>query len=224
MLKKLFFLVFIIATPSFATIGVGVQFVNDFWKSNEIINLPVQLNDGNTASLVREAMTNPSGIGAFLVIGISKYELQVDAEYVTRKYETVLTRPSGSGQITDKVSAVNARIGLCGTIKYKMLNIPGFTLFTGAGLGMQLQTPIVNAEYVRDVVQGVNQNFQVKSSDLLKKSNISGFHLLVQSRVKPPAAPIGLQVTVRGLILPNTKFERPSLVPSAMIGLGYFPL
>lgn len=214
----------LVAMRAFGAVGIGAQFISDFWKVNELQQMSVTLNDGGTAALAREAMSNPSGMGLFLVAGISKYELQVDAEYVSKKYQANLIRATNSGPITDKVTATSSRLGISGTLKYKLVSVPGVTVFTGVGVGMQLQTPIVNADFVRDVVQNKDQEFKLNSKDILKKSNISGFHLMMQGRIKPPAVPIGMQVTLRGLVIPNAKFERPSFVPNLMVGLGYFPI
>lgn len=216
-------LIVLVAIPSFASIGIGVNYISDFWKADEVKNLSITLRDGNTATLTREAMANPSGLGIFLVFGISKFEAQVDAEYVSRKYQANLLRVTSSGPQTDHITALNSRIGLSGTMKYQMFGIPGVSVFAGVGAGMQLQAPVINAEFVTDVVTNQNEEFNLKASEVLKKSNISGFHIFVQGRIKPPAVPLGLQVTLRGLIMPDSKFERPSIVPNLMIGIGYFP-
>ncbi len=221
-MRKLLFVIVVaaLASQAFATVGIGVNYISDFWKFDGKTNQAVTLNDGNVAYLTRNAMSNPSGVGLFVVMGVSKYEVQVDAEYTKKTYNVELNRGSYG---TDSPQLTSSRIGLSGTFKYKFFSIPAVQLYGGVGAGIQLETPVVGPDMVKDLVANANQQLDVKPSDVLSKSNKIGFHVMAQVRVKPPAVPLGLMVTLRGLILPSTTFEKPAFVPSLMVGLGFFP-
>ena len=213
----------VLAAPAFAALGIGVNYVGDYWKADGLQDKPVTLDDGTTSTLVRQSLANPSGLGVFLVAGMGKYEFQADLEYVSKKYSVALTRQtSGSGTV-DKLDVQSSRVGLSGTLKYKVISIPAVAIFAGAGAGIQLQSPVVGPDMVKDLVKSASEELDVSASDILKNSNKIGFHVLAQARIKPPTVPIGLQVTLRGLILPSSTFEKPSFMTNLMVGVGFFP-
>ncbi|MDK9699892.1 MAG: hypothetical protein OEM52_07105 [bacterium] len=211
------------AAPAFAAVGIGINYVGDYWKADELVNKQVQLDDGTTSTLVRNSLANPSGMGLFVVAGMGKYEFQADLEYVSKKYAVQLTRQTSGVGTVDDIDVQSSRIGLSGTLKYKMFSVPGVALFAGAGAGIQIQSPVVGPDLIKDMVKSASEELTVSASDLMKNSNKIGFHVLVQARVKPPAVPFGLQATLRGLILPSSTFEKPSFVPNLMVGVGFFP-
>ena len=184
------------------------------------LNKPVTLSDNSYVTLQRSGMSNPSGLGAFVVIGMSSYEMQIDAAYTKKDYTVQVQRPGG---VIDSPSLSSARVGLTASLKYKLLSVPGVAVFAGAGAGVQLESPIAGVDLIKDEISNSSEAFKPSASDILKKSNTVGFDVLAQVRIKPPTVPLGLMVAVKGLILPSSSFEKPSFVPSVEVGLGFFP-
>jgi hypothetical protein len=222
-MKKLLLVIIavMLTSQAFATVGIGVNYVSDYWKFNSETNQAVTLKDNSVAHLTRDAMSNPSGLGVFVVMGVSKYEIEIDGEYTMKKYNVSLNRGGSYG--TDSPQLTSSRIGLTGSLKYKFFSIPAVQLYGGVGAGIQLQTPVVGPDLVKDLVADASKQLDVKPADILNKSNKIGFHVMAQVRVKPPAVPLGLMVTMKGIILPSTTFEKPAFVPSLLVGLGFFP-
>ncbi len=205
---------------SFATVGIGVNYVGDYWKFNELSGKTFKLSDNNDATLIRDGMSNPSGIGMFVVMGVSDYELQFDAEYAIKKYKVAVL----TGGKTDSPELTAGRVGLSATLKKKVFSIPAVAVFAGLGAGVQVTPPVAGQDLVKDLLKNSSDKFEVKASDILSKSNKIGIHVMVQARIKPPAVPFGLQVGFKGMVLPSSTFDKPGFVPSVTVGLGYFPL
>ena len=210
-----------IASQAFATVGIGVNYVSDYWKFDSKTNQAITLKDNSVVHLTRDAMSNPSGLGVFVVMGVSKYEIQIDGEYTMKKYNVQLNRGGTYG--SDSPQLTSSRIGLTGTFKYKFFSVPAVQLYGGVGAGIQLETPVVGPEMIKDMVADASKQLDVKPADILSKSNKIGFHVMAQVRVKPPAVPVGLMVSLKGIILPSTTFDKPAFVPSLTVGLGFFP-
>jgi hypothetical protein len=205
-------------TPALAIFGIGIHGgVDNFTVDG--FNESFKLDDNNEVSLVREEISSPIMFGCnFIFDALPIIDLGLSIDACLQDYKLTYTTPLK----TQDYDATFGRIGIYGTVRKNLISFPPvistFSLYTGAGLGLHLVSPIVGKKLIQEELNTIAD--PLKPDDITDKLTRVGGHILLGAQFKPPAIPIMINADAKYTIIGEGDYEEPGSFLSIYVSLG----
>ena len=206
------------STPAFAIFGIGIHGGVDNFTVDSF-DEKFKLGDGNEVSLTREEISSPVMFGCnFIFDALPIIDLELSADACFQEYKLTYTTPLK----TEDYDATFGRIGIYGTVRKNLISFPPvistFSLYTGAGVGLHLISPVVGKNLIQDELKSVDD--KLDTDELVKNLTRVGGHILLGAQFNPPAIPFMISVNAKYTIIGKGDYEEPGSFLSMYITLG----
>ena len=205
------------ATPASAIFGIGVHggidnFTVDKYDSS------FKLDDGSSVSLNREEISSPVMFGGnFIFDALPFVDFELSADVCFQEYKITYTTPLK----TENLDATFGRVGIYGTVKKNLISLPPmlntFSLYTGAGVGLHLISPVVGKNLIQEELKKVSD--PLKPDDITENLTRVGGHILLGAQFKPPAIPFMIKADAKYTIIGKGDYEEPGSFLSVYLSL-----
>ena len=204
-------------TPALAIFGFSIHggidnFTVDGFDSK------FELKDGQEVSLKRDEISSPVMFGCnFLFDALPVIDLELSADVCLQEYSLIYKALK-----TEKLDATFSRVGVYGTVRKNLISLPPlvnvFSLYTGAGVGLHLITPVVGKELIQEELKTVAA--PLKPDDIAGRLARIGGHILLGAQFKPPAIPFMIKADAKYTIIGKGDYEEPGSFLSFYVSLG----
>ena len=211
--------VFLIVSPAAAIMGIGIHGGVDNITVDSFDN-SFTLDDGTSVSLKREEISSPVMFGADLTVDALPFiDLQLSADACFQKYNITYVTPIR----TQEEEATFGRVGIYATIKKNIISFPPvintLALYTGAGLGIHLISPVMGKDLIQKELKSFNDI--LKPDDIVDKLSRIGGHVLVGTKFKPPVIPFKINLDAKYTFVGKGDYEEPDNFLSVYLSFGY---
>ena len=205
-------------TPAFAIFGIGIHGGVDNFTVDSF-DEKFKLGDGNEVSLIREEISSPVMFGCnFIFDALPIIDLELSTDACFQEYKLTYTTPLK----TEDYDATFGRIGIYGTVRKNLISFPPvistFSVYTGAGVGLHLISPVVGKKLIQKELKTVAA--PLKPDDITDKLTRAGGHILLGAQFKPPLIPLMISANARYTIIGKGDYEEPGSFLSMYVILG----
>ena len=214
-----------------AGFGIGVHGGLDLITIDGQQDVTFNIIDSSLVGLSREEISNPYHFGVHVFVDDIPapfiHELDVSLDFSSVKYKFDFSNPSYSlteSQLQPE-EVKFSRVGVTISVRHYLITFPPgvdmVRLYVGAGLGMQLISPIVGRDLVYDNVFESTNSVNLEDQDVLKKSSHAAFVGLAGVRFQPESLPISLRLEGRYAAMGEWDYEQPEKFFSMTVGVSY---
>jgi hypothetical protein len=211
---------FAMANPAYALFRLGVHGGKDLYSIEQESTEFHLKGDNSLASLTREEIAEPILFGGDIYLDMIPFvDVELGLEAAIAKYNFTYIVAAD----TTSEDAAFGRIALYATLKRNIIQFPPVihvvSVYIGGGTGLYLVSPVICKDLVIDELKTAGEELEV--SQLIGKAVRAGAHAVVGIKLKPPVAPLALDLKAKYVMLGKGSYKEPEGFFALSVGLAF---